>query len=751
MKTHQRLSPRRSLRPLAILTSLLFAVSARAAYTPADPMRFTAWNPGLNAVGGIPDRTTVFRTIEASAHGNGAADASTAIQAALNACPVGQIVQLSAGTFTVNTLLLINKGVTLRGAGPGRTILQKTNGAVLNSYNPPDSQPLVIIGPTRWEHPDDTTATNLAVDGAKGAFTATLANASGFAPGQIVLLDELSGAGWQPDRQGPGQVYASPDYRVTWKLHNPAGADDPLTALTPTPGHPETTGGAAATWFSRQDRPTAEAKEIVSVVGNVVTFSTPLHIDYRVSHLAQLTRYYDAAVAYAGVESLTATGGSSGAIVFAHAAYSWAKDVEVTLWLGHGVQFESSFRCVLRDSFIHQGAWCVPGGGGYAVALEGASAEILVENNVIVKANKVMVANNGGAGSVYGYNYADDGFISGTPGWMECGLNASHFVGPHHVLFEGNYGFNFDSDYTHGNAIYHTVFRNWLRGIRRPFTDIADGARIDDVANQAGPARCIGALGYSYWMTFVGNVLGAQGRMTGWVYDNDSIFAPPTIWRLGWNDVEPYTPDPQVRATAVRDGNWDWVQSRQSWHNSPAVPLQDSLYLTGKPAFFGDRVWPWVEPTTGATYTLPAKARYEAILSAAATTYAAWREINFDGAALADDAVSGPLADPDGAGLTNLARYAFDLPPRGPASAALVAGTTTVANSTFATLTFPRRAAADGLTYTLESSPDLITWTAVPGQTFAPGTPTRVTAQDSGALGTGGSARRFLRLRVTAP
>ena len=53
-----------------------------------------------------------------------------------------------------------------------------------------------------------------------------------------------------------------------------------------------------------------------------------------------------------------------------------------------------------------------------------------------------------------------------TPSWIEVGLNASHMVGPHHVLFEGNYGFNWDSDKTHGNAIYHTIFRNHLA--RRP-------------------------------------------------------------------------------------------------------------------------------------------------------------------------------------------------------------------------------------------------------------------------------------------
>ena len=37
------------------------------------------------------------------------------------------------------------------------------------------------------------------------------------------------------------------------------------------------------------------------------------------------------------------------------------------------------------------------------------------------------------------------------------------------------------------------------------------------------------------------------------------------------------------------------------------------MYLSGKPAFFGTMVWPWVEPLgTTRLYTLPAKARYEA-------------------------------------------------------------------------------------------------------------------------------------------
>ena len=76
--------------------------------------------------------------------------------AAVNACPAGQVVQLSAGTFTVNNYILINKGITLRGAGPAATVLQKTNGAIAGvDHGATDNQPIVVVGPNRW--PNRTT------------------------------------------------------------------------------------------------------------------------------------------------------------------------------------------------------------------------------------------------------------------------------------------------------------------------------------------------------------------------------------------------------------------------------------------------------------------------------------------------------------------------------------------------------------------------------------------------------------------
>jgi hypothetical protein len=52
---------------------------------------------------------------------------------------------------------------------------------------------------------------------------------------------------------------------------------------------------------------------------------------------------------------------------------------------------------------------------------------------------------------------------------LEVGLNASHVVASHHVLFEGNYCQNADRGDADGNPIYHTFFRNHIRGNRPAF------------------------------------------------------------------------------------------------------------------------------------------------------------------------------------------------------------------------------------------------------------------------------------------
>lgn len=607
-----------TIRLFAIACSLVSHEGVRAAAdTSLLPMdRATVWNPGLNAVGGIPARNTIFRTLTP-----GGGDDSYAIQSALDSCPAGQVVLLSAGSFTVNSYLLVHSGITLRGSGPGVTVLRKTNGArprtdPMHPVDPSsysyDAAPVVIIGPSRWPKVDSTSQT-LTTDGVKGAASVTVSNAAGFSFGEFVLLDELSGASWQPTPAGfPGNAKVWKGDKVAWNMHLPQQQWQDDNTYSDASGPYDSAPGTppdSMSWFSRTDRPTCEIKEIASIGGNTITFTTPLHTDYRRSHTAQLTGYSgaNALVKNAGVESFTAIGGADGQIRFENAAYSWAKSVENTQWIGEGFAVNGSFRVEIRESYVHDGSWPEPGGAGYAISFAGGSSEVLVENNIILNACKVMVVRSCGAGSVFGYNDTDDSWDFDNPAWVEVGLNASHMAGPHHVLFEGNYSQNLDSDYTHGNAIDLTFFRNWLSGQRKSFSDTSN-------------VRAVGLAYGSWWDSVIGNVLGRSGQMGGWLYEdaamtgNSSDWGGSAVWRLGY-DPERWTmvPDPAVLSTVIRDGNFDYLTNSVHWHNTPAgYTLPSSLYLTSKPAFFGSFVWPWVDATGSIKlYTLPAKARYE--------------------------------------------------------------------------------------------------------------------------------------------
>jgi hypothetical protein len=621
----------------------LIANFAAAGIIPSD--RRFAWNPGMTSQGGVPNRTTVCATLSPL---GGGIDDSVQINSAIANCPNGQVVYLTAGSFTANNYILVNKPVTLRGAGAGATILMKTNGAqprtstvvsgtngILAPVDPGsysyDAQPIIIAGPQRW--PSRGSSINLTADGVRGAYSVTLASTSGLAAGQFVLLDELSGASWQPVPTGFGctdSIVATPcpplvwsGDRVVWNMHWPQQQYQDDNGNSNASGPYDTTPGvppASMSWFSRADRPTNEIKEIASISGNTITFTSPLSIAYRVSHSAQIVTFpassQDAQVSNIGIENLSAVGGADGGIRFESAAYSWAKNVEVTQWIGEAIAIDQSFRVEVRDSYVHTGSWPEPGGAGYALSLSQGSSEVLIENNILIDTNKEMVFRSAGTGSVVAYNYADDSWDYTSPIWVEVGINASHMAGSHHVLLEGNYSQNFDSDYTHGNAIYLTIFRNWLSGQRRDFTDVQN-------------VRAVGLASWSWWDSFIGNVLGRPGQMSGWNYTdpamscdgsgnnctgNNANWNGANIWELGY-DPERWgqVPEPQTLATVIRDGNYDFLTTSQRWHNTPGgFVVPNSMYLASKPAFFGNNPWPWVDPTTGATYTLPAKARYEA-------------------------------------------------------------------------------------------------------------------------------------------
>jgi hypothetical protein len=597
---------------------------------------------GLLSVGGIPNRTTQCgATI--NPRGGGQDDTAT-IQAAINACSTGQVVQLAAGTFTIaeGNTVQINKGVTLRGAGAGSTILTRTGGATIGSYVPGNNpSSMVALGGTG----NVTATTNLASNGVQGSYTITVSSNSGISVGSLVHVDELAYSQGMPDccfNNGTGKVWAEPDYRVEWNAHSPS-----VAFFDSTDYNNAFTSADACAYSYRCGGVNEEYHLVTAINGNTITFDSPLTLSYRVANNAQAHIYTNSAsniVPYAGLEKLTVQYGDNGNVVFNACIYCWAYQVESLNWLNGGFVLNgSAFRNQIEMSYVHHAVWPVNGGAGYAFQLTYGTSEDYIVNNIDMLVNKVVVARASGSGVVFAYNYMDDGYINGSDGWVETGLNCSHLVGSHSCLFEGNYSFNTDSDFTHGNSTHNTFFRNWLTGFRAPFTS-QDGTHIDDSTGCCGPQRAIADHAYSYWDSFIGNIAGMSGKMSGWTYrcaaGNADSGCAPVVINLGWNDTSvsgsladgsmeisyPVAPTNTItgpgclssgsNCAPILDGNYDYLTNSIQWaSNDTAHTLPNSLYLSQMPVFFNSGrgyIWPWVDPINGKLYTLPAKARSDA-------------------------------------------------------------------------------------------------------------------------------------------
>ena len=475
---------------------------------PSDRDASANWKKaGLQSVGGIPNRTT---QCGATVHPSGGDDTS-AIQAAINACPANDFVLLSVGTFTINgpNFAKINKSITVRGSGPcasvygkhnsgaypatpsmtGCTLIRRSNGASVGVQGPGWS-PHFVMGSDIYNIWVGTT-TNLAADGAAGVNTIQVASTTGFAKGNLALIDETSNFGWQPSWIWSGEKqWSSPDYLIGMRIQNPT---------CQSPYHFCNGGSTPPTipcWFSftnsggatECDRYTREVKLIASVGAGpcpgtncTITFNSPLTATFRTSHTAHLAYLYQKPngvptrpVQYAGLENLTLQNADTGSINMMLCAYCWVKNVENTVNSGGTVNITAGFRDQIEGVYDHYGAWPVDGGAGYNWTLDNGSSEILIENSISMLNDKVMVVRGSGAGSVVAYNYFDDGFDATNSVWAgaESGANAGHWVGSHHVLFEGNWTFGADNDNTWGPTPFITWLRNDISGFRTKFTDI---------------------------------------------------------------------------------------------------------------------------------------------------------------------------------------------------------------------------------------------------------------------------------------
>ena len=385
--------------------------------------------------------------------------------------------------------------------------------------------------------------------------------------------------------------------------------------------------------------------EVASVAGNTLNLTTPIHLGFKLGFAPQVFKPIGpqpppgsseppGIVKYAGLESLYVTGGQNNQIHMQNCAYCWVANVESdgttpagstasdgVAGPGNGMKgahllLDMSFRVVVRESYFHHATHVVQGGGAYGLSFSSHTSDTLIEDNIIYYMNKPLTMRATGGGNVVGYNYVDNAWTSADARMQETTIDMGHASFPFMELVEGNQAPQIATDTVWGNSGWMTVFRNF-----------ASSQQERTAAHETYQIAAIAFEAKARFMNVVGNVLGAPGA--GLVYEVHSN--PPgadqkTVYRLGHgqnaggggDDIGTYE-DPKSSSAAAnqlyRHGNYDYATGTVIWDSTNSNhSLPESLYLPGKPAFFGSEPWPFVDPTrTPMVGVLPAKKRFDAL------------------------------------------------------------------------------------------------------------------------------------------
>ncbi|MBN1607151.1 MAG: hypothetical protein JW940_11000 [Polyangiaceae bacterium] len=535
--------------------------------------RRVPWHPGLPH--GIPERTTLCATVTEppyNAVGDGVADDRAAIQAALDACPAGQVVFVPEGTYRLGDGLAIPSGVVLRGAGPDKTQLEGDG-----------TSTKAIVQAGSWDE-DNSPETAVASGLEKGSTTLVLESTAGLTVGDFVIVDQLN--------------------------------DGDLVRLN---GQDADPSESPCTWGSRDDgtRLLGQMVEVTSLDASsgAMGIDPPLAMGLDASLEPEIQRVRAEVTRDVGIEDLAVSdrsyrGDNRANIRFWGVAYSWIRNVESANVSGRHIQLTKVLRCEVKGSYVHHAHVYDPGANAYGIVLDNQTTETLVENNIVYYLNAGLMLASSGPGNVIAYNYTDAMFGRDYPdaSWLMADLIANHCAHPFMSLFEGNMGSQISADNIHGSSSHQTYFRNVVDRQHAGFVHTGNLCSVVFAANNR-------------FMNVVGNVLGRPGdsELSDAVYDQQggNCLDTVSVYRLGYpsNCAVDSVSDPQVSATLLRHGNFDYVSGETVWDPGIAQhELPPSLYRKSAPDGFDGVPWPPIGPDVeGHVNDTPAKTWFDAL------------------------------------------------------------------------------------------------------------------------------------------
>ena len=505
--------------------------------------RRVTWQGNVGISGGIPSVTTQHgSTIAAGA-------SLSTVQSALDSCPSGQFVQLSAGNYTFTSDLYFTKnGVVLRGAGPSSTIITFSSGQFKMKGGFSEAALSVDA--------------DLSIDAVKGDNVLTLSSVPSWVTvGQLIGIDQLDDASF---------------------VHNGGSQNNGAS-------YREDVGNGA--------RGLAQLARVTAKTSTTITVELPLFYGWKVSQTAQIWQPYynpstDTPLTLSGVEDLQITASYSGhdmhMVTMESADSCWFKNVEINnIPGGSAIWPVFAYRCEFRHCTIHD-SHRYDAGQGYGISPWHVSTACLIEDNIFYDLHVSMGANAGASGNVFAYNY-EFGGISDSSGKQNPAISA-HSTHTYMNLWEGNYCVDKAlADWTHGSSSHSTVFRNCITG-------------TNAIAGNLGDSQTpVSVQYYSRYWNIVGNVLGTTGLQNKYLTDNadTTVGSEGSIFKIGTDDLPSIDVDSYTSGAFILiHGNWDSVNNAITYESGQANHfLPNSYYVSSKPSFFGALNWPPFDPT----------------------------------------------------------------------------------------------------------------------------------------------------------
>ena len=252
----------------------------------------------------------------------------------------------------------------------------------------------------------------------------------------------------------------------------------------------------------------------------------------------------------------------------------WVRGCETEFCMKYHIQASLSRYVTIENCYVHHAHHQGGAGHGYGVELDDWTADCLVQNNLFHTLRHAMVVQNGANGCVFAYNYSFDTFGSGdtgpplyhsAPPWFHSGDIENHGGYAYADLYEGNVAEMADVGCLGPAGPRNTLFRNRIAAPEKAY-DLEHYKKLGGT--------------HTFYLSIVIVADTKETNVIGNTITEDARATMKTII------------DRASRDDTLVEGNL--VDGKMQWNKAQPAPLPASLFLTAKPAFWGEKPWPGI-------------------------------------------------------------------------------------------------------------------------------------------------------------